>query len=52
MVETLNTLLKKYNGDIPVAVYRSDGNLDFIGQSGTVFLSKDDEGPVLVFAGN
>ena len=52
MVETLKTLMKKFKWDIPLAVYNKDGSLDYIGQSGMVYLSEDDGEPVIVFSGN
>lgn len=43
-METLKTLLKKHPewADLPLAVGRSDGELDFVGHSGSVWAFGDD----------
>jgi len=62
---TLRELIEQHPewADLPIAVYRTDGSLDYIDASGTAYVGEDwpddvedvVEGtgnPVLVFAGN
>lgn len=51
---TLRELLDQHPewADLPIAIYRPDGELDFIGGAGRVYKSEDNEGSILVFAPN
>ena len=51
---TLKTLIEEHPewADLPIAVDRSDGSLDYVGASGTAYAAEDDEGPVLIISGN
>jgi len=62
---TLNDLLKAHPewADLPIAVYRNDGGLDYLGGAGSAYQSEDWEdlnaeaiegtgSPVLVFSAN
>ena len=55
--EHLLTLEKLYKEnpewrDLPIAIYRNDGSYDYIGAGGVIYESEDEEGKILVFAGN
>jgi delta-aminolevulinic acid dehydratase/porphobilinogen synthase len=51
---TLLDLLKLYPevGNLPMVVYNSNGHYDWIGASGTVYISEEETEKVLVFSGN
>lgn len=55
MVETIKSLLEKHPdwADLPIAVCREDGNIDYIGVAGLVYeFETDEKEKVLMFSGN
>ena len=51
---TLKSLLEAHPewADLPIAIDRPDGELDYMGASGDAYTAEDDEGPILIISGN